>query len=281
MVSSEEYSDVYKLVKMRSDISREEFDNLVKDLMNKTKGKLSPRAAAIIVARRFGVESYDLFYPPIIGRIVEVGPVRYTKSIQERTPFVLFSIVDERRRVLGVAFGEHNVEILRSNEDNVIMIRGYTRMRLEKYSGIKVTENSVIEILDDTTLPPITELKPAWAESLKFVMEHRGAWLVKAIVLEEITSEYSACPLCGKGVEMIEDSWYCPEHGQIDQPVTERIWRYLLADSSGVFQAIYFKEPPKDQLKDKEVIIKAYSKDEEIYIMRFYDVLETEIVMSE
>jgi len=279
-MGSEEYEDVYKLVRMRSNVSREEFDSLVWDLVKKSEGKLNPRAAAIIVARRFGVESYDLFYPPIVGRIVEVGPVRYTKGSQGRTPFVLFSIVDEKRRTLGVAFGEHNVDILRNNEDRVVMIRGYTKMRLEKYSGIKVTEKSEIEILDDTILPPITQLKPAWAESLNFVMENRGAWLVRAIVLEEITSEYSACPLCGRGVEMVEDYWYCPEHGQIDQPTTERIWRYLLADSSGVFQAIYFKEPPMEQLKDREVVVKAYSKDGEIYIMRFYDVAESRIVVD-
>lgn len=277
-MSDESYDDIFDILKEHVDISRDEFENMIKDVLQRYENLLSRRGAAIIIAKKYGINTTKIVYPPIIGRLIEVGPIRTAKSPSGQTPFVLFALVNEKKRVQGVAFGSRHVNILRSSEDRALRIRGYTKARLERYSGIKVTERSTIEILDDTTLPPIQKLSHAWAPSLKFIKENRGAWLVKCIALDQTSTEYPACPICGKAIDMIEDTWICPEHGSIDTPKYEKIWRFILSDRSGVFPAVYFKKLPRDSLVNRLITVKGYFKDEEFYIMRFYSVSEDEII---
>ena len=274
----EGYDDIYELVKAKSNLNREEFENLVDRVYEMNKGMINRRAAAIIVAKKFGVDTFDIMYPPIKGRLIEVGPIRKARSPSGITPFVLFAVVNENQRIQGVAFGEHHVNLLRANEDKPILIRGYSRARLEKYSGIKITERSTIEILDESAVPPLEKLDPAWSPSLKHIKETRGAWLVKVIVLDQTVTEYSACPLCGKAVDMVDDKWFCPEHGEIDMPRSEKIWRFMLGDDSGVYPAVYFKEPPYDSLIRRQAILKGYFKEDEFYIMKIYYVSPEEVI---
>ncbi len=280
-MNQESYDDIYELVRSSAGLSRDEFEELVERIYELNEGRINRRAAAILVAKKFGVDTLDIMYPPIIGRLIEVGPVRKAKSPSGTTPFVLFAVVNENQRIQGVAFGEHHVNLLRANEDKPLLIRGYTRAKLEKYSGIKITERSTIKILDDSTIPPLQELNPAWASSLKSLKESKGAWLVRAIVLDQTKTEYSACPLCGKAVDMVDDRWICPEHGEIDMPKSEKIWRFMLSDASGVFPAVYFKELPYESIVNRQVVLKGYFKEEELYIMKIYDVSSEEVIKIE
>ena len=277
----ESYDDIYELVKSNVELSRDEFEELVDRVYMLNEGKISRRAAAILVAKKFGVDTTDIMYPPIIGRLIEVGPVRKAKSPSGITPFVLFAIVNENQRVQGVAFGEHHVNLLRANEDKPLLIRGYTKARLERYSGIKITERSIIKILDESTVPPLISLAPAWLPSLKSLKETKGAWLVRAVVIDQATTEYTACPLCGKAVDMVDDKWICSEHGEIDMPKSEKIWRFMLSDGSGVFVAVYFRELPYETIVNREIVLKGYFKDDELYIMRIYKVSAEEVVKVE
>lgn len=273
-----DYDDVYNIVRYRINITREEFDAMVKDVYEKNAGRISFRGAAIIVARKLGVDPVELLYPPIVGRLIEVGPVRYAKSKGGETPFVLFAVVDLKQRIQGVAFGEHHVNLLRASEDKVVSIRGYMKVKLERYSGIKVTEKSIVEVLEDEEFPPLIKLRPAWAPNLKFLATTKGAWIAKAVVLEKIAVEYQACPICGRAVEMIDDSWVCPEHGVISEPQVERIWRLMLSDNTGVYVGVYFRDLPGEELLYREIIFKGYYREEEIYIMRIYEISEEQVL---
>ena len=124
-MDADKYDDIYDLVRSITDISREEFEDLVDRIYAANQEKINRRAAAILVAKKFGIDITEIMYPPIVGRLIEVGPVRIAKSLSGGTPFVLFAIVDEKKRIQGVAFGEHHVNILRANEDKPIRIRKY------------------------------------------------------------------------------------------------------------------------------------------------------------
>ncbi len=279
-MNDESYDDIFDILKDLTNISRDEFERMIDEILQKHENLISRRGAAIIIARKYGINTSEIIYPPIIGRLIEVGPVRTAKSPSGQTPFVLFALVNEEKRIQGVAFGEHHVNLLRSNEDKPLRIRGYSKARLERYSGIKITERSTIEVLDDNVLPPIEKLSSAWAPSLKFIKENRGAWLVKCIALDQFSTEYPACPICGKAIDMIEENWVCPEHGSIDTPKYEKIWRFVLSDKSGVFPAVYFKELPRESLVNRMIVVKGYFKDEEFYIMKFYSVSEHEVITA-
>ncbi len=278
MSSQEEYEDIWELVKRNiTSITREEFDKLVEDVYNKARSFLTKRAAALIVARNLGIDTSQVAYPPIIGRLIEVGPVKKSRSPRGETPYVLFTLVNEEERIPCVAFGDNHVNLLRQSDDKVLRIRKYTKAKLRKYTLIKATEDSIIDILEDSKLPPITDLAPAWAASLKFMKENRGTYVVKVLVIDESTSEYFSCPICGRGLDLIDSEWICPEHGEVE-PEVRKVWRYIVSDRSGTYPAVFFGDPPEPSLMDKLVVLKGYFKNEELQIQKIYWVSSEEVV---
>jgi len=273
----ENYEDVWEIVKQSISISKEEFDKLVNEVYNKAQAYLTKRAAALIVARNLGVDTSQVAYPPVIGRLIEVGPVKRSRSPRGETPYVLFTIVNEEERIPCVAFGEHHVDLLRKSDDKVLMLRKYTKAKLKKYTLIKVTEESIIDILDDSRLPPITDLAPAWAESLAAMKESRGTYVVRVLVIDESTTEYFACPICGRSLELVDSEWLCPEHGEVE-PEVKKVWRYIVSDKTGTFPAVYFGEPKEPSLMDRLVVLKGYFRDDELQIQKIYWVSEKEVV---
>mgnify|MGYP000324193106 CR=1 FL=1 len=277
-MAEENYEDIWEIVsKAFPSLTREEFDKLVDDVYQKAKSFLTRRAAAMIVARNLGVDTSQIAYPPIIGRLLEVGPVKMSKGREGETPYVLFSIVNTEERIPCVAFGDHHIRLLKESDDKVLRLRKYLKVKLRKYTLVKVTENSIIEILDDNLLPPITELKPAWAESLKEMKQQGGTYLVKVLVIDETILDREVCPICGRPLEFREEGYYCPEHGQVE-PERKKYWRFIISDSSGTFPAISFVDPPVPSVLDRLVVLKGYFKGDELQIKKFYWVSEEEIV---
>jgi len=275
----DEYNDVWEIVKSSVDISKEQFDKMVLDVYSKAQSYLTKRAAALIVARNLGVDTSQVAYPPIMGRLIEVGPIKKSKSPRGETPYVLFSIVNEYNRISCVAFGEHHINLLKESDDKVLQLRKYTKAKLRKYTLVKITEESIIEILEDDKLPPILDLKPAWIDSLSELKEKRGTYLVKVLVIDESTTEYFACPICGKGLELFESDWICPEHGEVE-PEVKKVWRYLVSDRTGTYPAVFFGELSKPSLMNRLVILKGYFRNDELQIQKIYWVSEEELIQS-
>lgn len=273
----DEYNDVWEIVKSSVNISKEQFDRMVMDVYTKAQSYLTKRAAALIVARNLGVDTSQVAYPPIIGRLIEVGPIKRSKSPRGETPYVLFSIVNEDDRIACVAFGEHHINMLRESDDKVLRLRKYTKARLRKYTLVKITEESIIEILEDDKLPSILDLKPAWVNNLKELKDRRGTYLVKVLVIDENTTEYFACPICGRGLELYESDWICPEHGEVE-PEVKKVWRYLVSDRTGTWPAVFFGEVDKSSLMNRLVILKGYFRNDELQVQRIYWVSEEELI---
>lgn len=267
------YEDVWNLVASSNvGVSREEFEELVKKVYERSKENITMRAAAIFVARQLGVDTSILTYPPIRGRVLEVGPVKYS-SQGGRTPYVLFSLVNESNRYLCVAFGDAHINFLREREDRAIEIRGYTRVKLTKYSMIKVTERSEMYDISESSLPPIQELKPAWGENLKALEGNPGSFLLDAIVIDENILEYFTCPECGRSVDLVDSDWVCPIHGSVE-PNVKQMRRLLISDESGVYPAVYFGEIDKGSILYKKIIFKGFMREGEVQINKIYFVSE-------
>jgi len=268
------YEDIIELVTKKFGISREEFQKRVNELLAKYENFISPRAAAIMVAKEFGVSPFTIVNPPIIGRLIEVGPVRYTKSTPP-TPYVLFAVVDTSQRYSCVAFGEKHVNLLRdpTNDDRVIRIRGYTKAKFRMGRLIKVTETSEIELLGDDTLPPILKLKPAWADSLLDLKQKRGTYISQALVIEETKTEYFVCPICGKTLEFQDSDLVCPEHG-IVEPKTAVVKRLIISDKTLTAPAVYFGKTFDEELINKAITFKGYFKEDELQILKIYNIYE-------
>ncbi|MGQ4833714.1 MAG: hypothetical protein ACP6IS_07450 [Candidatus Asgardarchaeia archaeon] len=270
---SQNYDDVYEVVKNKVGLSRKEFDEKVSSLIDEYAGFITPRAAALIIAKELGINIDEIVNPPVIGRLLEVGPTRKSSSASGETPYVLFVLVNEESRIWCVAFGKENIDKLRALEDKVIRIRGYTKAKIRGRDWVRVTEKSIIEELDDSALPEITKLKPAWAGSLKEVKESFGSFIVKTVVVEEDTSEYFACPICKRSLDVSDSEFTCIEHGPVE-PIVRKVYHYTLSDPSGVYSAVFFGDPPEEKLFKKFITVKGYFKGDEFQISKIYEVSE-------
>ena len=268
-----EYEDVWDMVHKKFGLSKEEFEKKVKETIEHFGGFITPRAAALIVARDLGVSAEQVLNPPIIGRLLEVGPIKKSVSSRGETPYVLFIIVTETDRLWSAAFGEENVKILRESDDKVLKISNYGKAVVRGRDLIRVTEKSKIEILEDNAFPPTTDLAPAWADSLKTASENRGTFVVKAVVISEEVTEYFACPICKKSVEMTDSEWYCPEHGKVDAEI-RKIHHYEIADKSGIYPAVLYSTEEKEKLFKKAIIAKGYFKGNEFQMSKIYRVAD-------
>ena len=268
-----EYNDIWKAVSEQTGISRDDFEEKIKQTIEMMDGLILPRAAAIIVARDLGVDLSQILTPAIVGRVIEVGPVRKSTGGREETKFCIFVVVNEKERIRCVAFGDKNVDIVRDADDKVIKITNYIIATVKNQDLVRVTENSKIEILPDDTLPKILDLPKAWASDLKSALEMRGTYIIKVGVIDEEITEYFACPICKKRLDFIESNWVCPEHGNVE-PETRKIHHYQIADKSGIYPAVYFGESPYDSLYKRIVIMKGYFKGEEFQISKIYNAVK-------
>ncbi len=262
---SREVIEIWNAIKDQVSVSKEEFLNKVEELRRRIK--LNDRALAILAANQFGADTKDLLHPPIIGRVLYVSPVRLTV---EGVPYRLFTLVDENRRYFCVAFGEENISKLDNSEDKVVKISRYVETRLGGEKAFRAAESSKVEILPDDALPPITRLKPAWAPLAKAI-KSKGYRLARFAVIDEQTSEYLACPVCGRSLETRDSDLYCPEHGLIREPDSRKVFRYKVADESGIFSAVFFGEPP-ESLTGKLVTAKGYGREDDFHIIKIYEI---------
>ncbi len=262
---SKEVVEIWKVIKDQIPISKEEFIEKVEDLRRKVK--LNDRALAILAANKLGADVRDLLHPPIVGRVLYMSPVRLTV---EGVPYRLLTLVDENRRYFCVAFGEKNISKLEDSEDRVVKISRYVETRLGGEKAFRAAESSKVEVLPDDALPPITRLKPAWA-SLAVAIKSKGYRLVKFAVIDEQTSEYLACPICGRSLDTRDSDLYCPEHGLVREPDSRKVFRYRVADKSGIFSAVFFGESP-ESLTSKLVTAKGYGKDDDFHIIKIYKI---------
>lgn len=274
-MSQEGYEDIWKAVESQTGLKKEDFEKKVKSVLEAMGNLIQPRAAAMIVAKDLGVDITQVIIPAITGRVIEVGPVRKSSG-REETRFCIFVVVNEKERIPCVAFGDEHVNLVRNSDDKVVKITNYTIATLKERDLVRVTESSKIEILNDNELPSILKLEKAWAPNLKYIMEERGVYIIKAAIIEEDVTEYQACPICKKRLDFVEMNWVCQEHGVVD-PEVRKINRYQIADTSGIYSAVYFGQPPQDSLYKKIVIMKGYFKDNEFQISKFYEIKEPKI----
>jgi len=265
--------DVWDRVRSQVSVSREEFLEKVKELSRKLSWKANLRALALIVAKNLGADVSTILVEPKRGRILEVGPVRISSGRGQETPYCIFVLVNEEERLWSVAFGEENVEKVRSLEDKPVEILNYTLTSIRGRRLLRVTENSKIIELDESALPSLIDLKPAWASTLKEVFEGKGSYVVSFIVVDEDIVEYPSCPICKRSVDMVESEWICSTHGSVE-PEMRKVYHYYIADDSGTYSAVFFGEPPKEKITGTKVTAKGYFKGEEFQISKIYRIEE-------
>lgn len=265
-MASDRVEDVWLRLKDRVAYVRGDFLLRVEKLAEELN--ITREAAAYITAKEQGADISEFLAPAKRGRILDVGPIKVSRAGGEETPYCLFTLVNEEERVLGCAFGDR-VDEIKGLEDRAVEIARYTMARSTRHRMLRVAEGSEVRILDESVVPPIGELGMARVASLKDMSESSWTWMVEAVVVNEDVTEYNSCPTCGKSVELRGERWVCGVHGLVDAQV-RKVLHLHVADSSGVYPAVYFGESPGGGLFKKRIVVKGYFREGELQISKFY-----------
>jgi len=267
MMTADRVEDVWIRLKDRVAYARADFLLRVEKLAEELN--ITREAAAYIAAKEQGVDISEFLAPTKRGRILDVGPVKVSRVGTEEVPYCLFTLVNEEERLLGCAFGDRVNEI-KGLEDRAVEITRYTMARSTRHRMLRATERSEVKVMGEGAVPPVWELKTAKAGSLKDMSGSSWTWIAEAVVVDEDVTEYNSCPTCGRGVELRDEGWVCGVHGPVDVQV-RKVLHLHLADSSGVYPAVYFGEPPGEGLFKKRIVMKGYFREGELQISRFYE----------
>ncbi len=266
----EKIGEAWRQISDKVSIGKEEFLRRVHELHERLKKSIPLEAAAYIVAKELRIEMPALL-PTVRGRILESGTIR--KSKRDQTPYCLFTLVNERERILGVAFGEEKIGEVKRLDDVPVEITNFSLVRTKpKESMVRVTGSTNIKVLDEKVMPPIEEMKAAMAGSLGEMMKSGRTFVTSAIVADEESREYQACPECSRAVNYVSPDWICQIHGKIE-PRKSVINHLKLADKSGMYPAVYFGELCEGLFK-KMVTLKGFMLQGELQIGKIYEVLE-------
>jgi len=258
---------VWNIIKDRVNISEEEFYRMVRETLEKVP-IINEEAAAIMVAERLGISAEEILFPPIIGRILEIGPIRKTRS---GAPYRVFTLVNEKELRTCVAFGEEHVSKLEELMERVVKISRYILVRTPLGPLTRVTEASQLEPLEDDVLPPVYKLEPAKCRSLEELKGIRGQRVVRGLVIIDQTTEIAVCPYCGSVVTLSEEGWSCSVHGTVE-PEIRKVHRFQISDRSGMYPATYYGDV-KDA-KGKIITFKGMFIGEEIHISKIYHIAD-------
>lgn len=230
--------------------------------------QISPEAAAYILAKEEGVDISGFLAPAKRGRILDIGQIKASKKGKEAAPYCLFTLVNQEERLFCCAFGAKAEEI-QDLEDRVVEITQYTIARSTRQKMLRATESSEIRILGDDVLPQMWELGPAKMKSLEAMSQTSKTGIVGGVVVDMETTEYDACPTCGRRVDPGEEGWVCSIHGRVEVQA-RMVFHLHVADSSGVYPAVYFGKPLGTELFKKRIRVKGYFRGGELLISKFY-----------
>ncbi len=260
--------EIWERIKDYVNISEEEFFERVRKTSE--RADITERAAALLVAKRLGFDISDILRPPILGRVLEIGPVRESRG---KVAYRIFTLVNREELRVCVAFGHEHVKRLEELEDKVVKVSKYILARTEIGELTRVTESSIIEEANDALLPPIYELPPARVATIAQLKDVRGYRIVTGVVIEQQTTQIWACPLCGKEVIPSDSEWVCSIHGPVE-PEARNMHRLQLADRTGMYQAVYSGD--LGLVEGSKLVVKAMFRGEELYISKVYKIEEVE-----
>jgi len=257
--------EVWSYIKDRVSISKEEFFKMVSDVREKARF-INEKGAAIIAAEKLGIMADEILFPPIIGRVLEIGPVKRTRS---GVPYRMFWIVNLDGIKICVAFGKQHTEYIEDLEDKLIKISKYVVAKTTFGPLTRVTEISKIEVLDDNLYNPIVDIDKAYVNNIAELKKSRISMLCRAVVIFDQITELSVCPICGSVVSPSNGDWICSTHDKVE-PELRKVHRLQVSDESGIYSATFYGEV--EELKNRLIIFKGTFRGEELYILKIYSV---------
>ena len=228
----------------------EEINRLVEAKRAKLSGLISREGAAQIIAAELGI-NFDkekvkvnelmegMKKVNILGKIIQLFPVREFKKEDREGKVVNFILADETGNIRAVLWDTNHISLIENKklqEEDVVEITNAslrnTELHLGSFSNIKKS-NLVIEgvkVERDLAERKISELSLG------------GNFKVRAFIVQVFEPKFfEVCPECGSRVIDDVDSKRCTKHGKII-PKRRVLLSIVLDDGSSSIRAILFSE---------------------------------------
>ena len=226
----------------------------------------------------------------IKGRLISKSKPRFvdTKNVKQQAIRDVFIATEDMGVLSATLWGKSRVELFKeTNHNDPILLKDVKVSTQEGEAVLQFFDQSSVTLLKDKDVKPLKSmLEPIDISSVK----KSKIGTVSGLVLSVTAKEYRSCPICGKGLSEVEDTYHCPVHREVKPEtktaaeltidtgkglVTTTVWAELI-ESLGmpsefskikticrVYDANYFKreKASKEMDLNKEVLDKQYPKD--------------------
>lgn len=246
----QDYSQLVERISKASGKETGEIDRLVEAKRAKLSGLISREGAAQIVASELGI-SFDkekikineimqgIKKINIIGKIIQLFPVREYKKENREGKIGSFILADETGNVRVVLWDTNHIDLIEKRElkegDTVEITNASfrnTEIHLGGFSDIKKS-NEVIENVK-------TEREFSERNISEFSLG--GAFKTRAVIVQVFEPRFfEVCPECGKKVMNGMDTHQCQEHGVVI-PKKRALLSLVIDDGTESMRTVLFSE---------------------------------------
>ena len=264
----QDYELLIERIAKLSGIDKEEVDKRVNAKRAKLSGLISKEGAAQIIASELGVSFDNLELKiselapgmkkvNIIGKVVNIFPVREFNKNNRQGKVVNLIIADETSNIRIVLWDTNHIELIEKGKilkDDVIEIRNAAMRESEVHlSGFSEIKKSALVIEN-------VRAEQSFAErEILDVQENQRVTLRGVIVQMFNPRFFYVCPECNKKAVQGPEGFSCAEHGRV--ACKERaILNLVLDDGTETIRVVLFSEQvnkliDEQALKDPEKVI--------------------------
>lgn len=266
------YEKIIEKIKTEGNLSEEEIENKIKEKLDKLSGLISREGAAHIIASELGIKIMEDVIGRLkirdiltgmrnletLGKIIDIYEIREFDTGTRKGKVGSFIIGDETSTIRVVAWGEKTDEIKNLKKGDILKIEGaYSKEnngRKEIHLGDKAEiiinpEGEVIANVNKVTTQKrkINELKSG----------EINVELLGTIVQAKDIRFYEVCPTCKKRAKLVDNSFKCEEHGEVE-PAYNYVMNIILDDGTGNIRIALFSRQTENLLGKSDEEIQKY-----------------------
>lgn len=291
------YEEIIGRIKEEKKLSDEEIKQRIKDKLRQLSDLISKEGAAHIVANELGVKVLEVAKELkinrllsgmsnviLLGKIVKMNDViQYNK--EGRQGKVVSFVMGDDTGVIRVALWDTNhiakVEDVTVKEGSILKIKNAYVKSNNGFKELHVGNRGELEIDPEGVEVEVSD-NPSYDFSRKKIFElnegDNNVGVLGTIVQVFEPKFYSACPNCGKKLDIIGDSFQCREHGLVKEEIVP-ILNLFLDDGTGSLRSVAFRNQVESLLGIEKEKIVEMRKDESQFDRYRDDLLGKQMIL--
>ena len=254
---------IAEIISSKFKVPKEKVLEEIKQKLEEFSGLISEEGAAILVARDYGIDIRELIelqkVEDLVGGMqgvnikLKIFRILNTKEFERRDGSkgrMRMIFAGDKTGIVRIVLWDEQVDIiedLRLKEGSSIKIlNARTRENIFGEIDILLSRGSSIEIIEDSDLPTLDELKVLFSK-FSFEKSEIGKVSIGNYEIEGIITNvykprfFDVCPICKSKVRKLEDKYFCDVHHEVE-PQKALVLSFEIDDFTGTIRAVVFRE---------------------------------------